>query len=341
MKKFIAIVSVILIVGIIAFFSVQLIKSSNVESIEVIGDVQTIYFVNSTNDVNFNDADLKITYKDGAVKIKKLTKKLVSVKNFNTSVVNNGVMKITYKSSTIDIGYSVIFTGLYYVKTTKVETFNGSSVNTSSTGPYKAGVNNSNQDRTNATEMIYFGENGVCNYYLRNSSTSGWYMDDGKFDKTFYYQISGSAINVHLGDSLVYKMYATFSNDGELSLETVDREYLDENSEFLVKRTERVLSHYEMKGNRTIKEGTITVEERYNRPIEFKHGTKFSDSDLDLYLKVTFENDNFLKTVYVKFHESMFISDKEFTTVLQTPTTTSADCFYNGVHFELEYKVVA
>ena len=124
MRKFIAIVSVILIVGLIAILGVQLVKSANVESIEIVGDIQTIYFVESTSDVNFNDADLKITYKDGSVKIKKLTKKLVSVKNFNTSVVNNGTMKITYKSTTIDVGYAVVWTGLYYLNSEKVEVYN-------------------------------------------------------------------------------------------------------------------------------------------------------------------------------------------------------------------------
>lgn len=341
MKKFIAIVSVILIVGLIAILGVQLVKSANVESIEIVGDIQTIYFVESTSDVNFNDADLKITYKDGSVKIKKLTKKLISVKNFNTSVVNNGTMKITYKSTTIDVGYAVVWTGLYYLNSEKVEVYNGTSISTVNLGPYIAGVNNMNQDKTTSTEMIYFGANGVCNYYLRSSTTSSWYMDDGEFDKSYYYQIVGNAINVHLGDRGVYKMYAIFSKDGELSLTTVEREFVTETSEFLRTRSERSFSHYEMKGNRTISEGSITVVEKNGRQIEFKKNSKFSDSDLNIYLKVNFANDSFLKTVYVRFNESMFVSDKEFSTVVVTPSSLSATCFYGGVRFELEYKVVS
>jgi len=36
----------------------------------------------------------------------------------------------------------------------------------------------------------------------------------------------------------------------------------------------------------------------------------------------------------------MFISDKEFSTSVKTPTSTSARCFYDGVYFELIYKVI-
>ena len=99
MKKFISILSACLLAGLVAFLGITLFRTSNVESIEIVGQVQTIYFVGSTNDVNFNNADLKITYADGSVKLKKLDKKLVRVNNFSTSVQNNGIMKITYNST--------------------------------------------------------------------------------------------------------------------------------------------------------------------------------------------------------------------------------------------------
>ena len=108
MKKIISIIVVCLIVVGIVVAGVFLFKTSNVQSIEIVGDVQTIYFVGSTNDVNFNDAKLKITYNNGSVKIKKLDKDLVRVTNFSTSIENKGLMKISYKTQSLDIGYSVI-----------------------------------------------------------------------------------------------------------------------------------------------------------------------------------------------------------------------------------------
>lgn len=337
MKKFIAIISVILIVGLITFFGINFFKSSNVEAIEIIGDIQTIYFVNSTNEVNFNDADLKITYKDGSVKIKKLKKNLVSIKDFSTSVVNNGTMKVTYKSTTINVGYAVVWTGLYYLSDKTVESFTGSDVSTSKSGPYVAGVDNNNNDKTTTTEMIYFGADGTCDYYSRSSSTAVWYLDDGYFDKSFNYKISGNSINVNLGENVTYSLIATFSKDGELSLTSVEKEYKNDNEDFLSKKTERKFNHYEMKGNRTITKENIEV--KCSEELKFKQNSEFKDSNLKIYLKVTFENDNFLKTVYVRFNESMFISDKEFTTKIVTFSTLTVRCFYNGVGFDFTYSV--
>ena len=72
MKKIISIIAVCLIVAGLVIAGVFIFKTSNVQSIEIVGDIQTLYFVDSATDVNFNDAELKITYKNGSVKMKKL-----------------------------------------------------------------------------------------------------------------------------------------------------------------------------------------------------------------------------------------------------------------------------
>ena len=311
MKKFISILSACLIVVVIGFLAITLFKSSSVKSIEVVGQVQTIYFVGSTNDVNFNDAELKITYNDGSVKLQKLNKKLVRVNNFSTSVQHNGTMKLTYKSQTIDIGYSVICKGMYYLSEKVTETYNGSTISQSSSGKMIAGVNSSNVDVTTSTEMIYFGNDGVCDYYSRSSSTATWYADNGYYDKSFYYKITGNTINVHLGENLVYGLQAKVSSDGKLSLTTVQKEYVNGVSDFLQKKTTRDFDYYEMKGNRTITASDVSVY-CSNPPIRFAHNSKFSDSNLKIYLKVTYSNDNFLKNVYVNFNENMFGENETF-----------------------------
>lgn len=337
MKKFISIISVCLIVALITVLGVTLFKTSSVKSIEIVGNVQTIYFVGSTNDVNFNDAELKITYNDGSVKLQKLDKKLVKVSNFSTSVQNNGIMKISYKSQTIDICYSVICKGMYYLSEKKIETYNGDDIVQSNSGKLIAGLNSSNVDVTTSTEMIYFGDNGICDYYSRSSSTATWYADNGYYNKAFYYKITGDTINVHLGENLVYNLIAKLSVDGKLSLTSIQKEYVNEVSEFLERKTTRDFEYYEMKGNRTITANDISVY-CSNPPIRFAKNSKFSDSSVKIYLKVIYSNDNFLKTVYVRFTEEMF-GENEFSTAVQTPSTTRAKCYYNGIRFYLEYAV--
>ena len=341
MKKVIAILLTILVVGAIGFFGYQIFKHGNVEAIEIVGDVQTIYFVNSTTDANFNDADLKITYHDGSVEIKKLSKCGVSVNDFSTSVVNDGIMKVMYKSSVVKVPYSVMWTGLYYLEEQTTYNYNGTSVTKSTQGPYKAGVDNSNKDITTAKEMIYFYSDGTCDYYSRTSSTADWYLDDGQFDKKFFYEIVGNNIKVHLGDDKTYVLSASVSNDGVLSLHSVEDKYVsgyENDSSFLKSRTQRVFQHYEMKGNRTFNENNITVYSP-SGAIKFKQNSTYESNGQKIYVIVTFNNDNFLKKVYVRFNTSMVSNNAGIDTSFKQSKTYDY-CFYHGVCFRLEYSVV-
>lgn len=340
MKKIIPIISVFLVVCVVGFFSMLLFRTSNIVSVEIVDDsnLQTIYFVDSTNTVNFNDSNLKVTYKDGSVKLKKLAYDKVSVKNFTTSVENDGIMKITYKSKTIDVDYTVVCTGLYYLTEKEEFAYNGSTVSSKKSGPFVAGVTETNKDKTTTIEMIYFNKDGSCDYYYRNSSTGIWYMEDGYYNKSYYYTIEKDTIKVFLGEDRVYNLKAQVTNDGDLTLVSTENNYVEnQDVNFLKSSVNRTFKHYEMKGNRIIEKSDIQVY--CGTPITFKKDTKFSDSEFDIYLKVNYKNDTFLKNVYVRFNEGMFISDKEFTTAVVTPTVTSARCFYDGVYFELNYSV--
>lgn len=339
MKKIIPVISAFLAIVVVVFISFLIFRNTGIESVEIIGDVQTIYFVDSTNTVNFNDAGLKIKYKDGTVKLKKLSYKNVSVKNFTTSVANDGIMKITYKSKTIDLRYSVIWTGLYYLSEKTDYSFNGTSISSKNSGKYVAGVDSSNRDKTTSVEMIYFHKDGTCDYYTRSSETASWFMDDGTYDKSFNYTINGGEIIAQLGKDKTYSLRTKVSNDGELSLVVSDNKYVTQGDvSFLKTRTDKEFQHYEMKGNRTIVRGDVSAY--CSSTISFPKNSSFSDSNLKIYAKVTYKNDNFLKTVYVRFTEAMFISDKEFSTKVTTPSSTAARCYYDGVYFELIYKVV-
>lgn len=338
MKKIIRIVSLILLVSILAVLGIFVFKKSNIESIEIVGDVQTIYFANTATDVNFNNAELKISYKDGSVKLKKITNKLVSVANFNTSVVNNGTMKISYKSHTIDVDYAVINSGLYYLSDSKIETFSGSTITTDNSGTMVAGVDKNNNDITTTVEMINFNLDGTCDYYSRTSKSSAWYLDDGYFDRTFYYKITGNTIETHLGDNKTFNISVKFSETGDASLYCKNYDNYG-STEFIKSTTERTFNHYEMKGNRTFTKDDVSITS--SGAIQFHKGDSFSDRNFYIYVKVVYNNDNFLKTVYVRFNESMFKTDKEFDTSVITPSETRAACIYDGVGFYLNYKVVA
>ena len=345
MKKIMPIISVFLVAGLITFLGFFIFRTSNIESVEIVGDIQTIYFVDSTNTVNFNESNLKVTYKDGSVKLKKLSYDLVSVKNFTTSVANDGTMKITYKSKTIDVNYSVIWTGLYFLTEKTSHTYSGGEKITSTkSGPYVAGVTETNQDKTTSIEMINFNKDGSCDYYTRSSSTGKWYMDDGYFDKSFYYTIEGNSIVANLGENKQYILKTHVTNDGELTLVTTENNYVDnQNVSFLKSSVDRTFEHYEMKGNRTISSGDIEVysgsqKVDYDSPIVLNKNSTFDATSFDLYLKVNYKNDSFLKNVYVRFNPSMF-SGLGISTAVVTPSGTSADFTYDGVNVELIYSV--
>lgn len=337
MKKIISIVLIVLAVGLIAFFSVTLIKSSNVEAIEIVGEIQTIYFVDSTNDVNFNEAELKITYKDGTVKVKPLSAKLVDVSFFSTSVENNGTMKISYKSKEIDVGYSVISKGLYFLSGKTTKSYNGTTIDEINSGDLVAGVNANGVDITTSEEMIYFGDDGVCDYYYKANvnGSKNWVLINGYNNKDYYYKISGDTINVHLGEQRVLNMVANHPKQGSFTLDCVENKYAEGSNDFIKSKTSMSFSYYNMKGNRTFNTVSVYCPET----ISFAKNSKFSDSSLDIYLVVNYVNDSFMKTVYVKFNETMFNTENEFNTSTVTSTKRKAKCHFNGVQFELAYTV--
>ena len=154
-------------------------------------------------------------------------------------------VKITYKSKTIDVGYSVVWTGLYYLTEKTNYTFNGSSISKSTSGPYVAGINSSNQDKTTSTEMIYFNNDGSCDYYSRSSSSGTWYMDDGYYNKSFYYKIEGNEIKAHLGEDKLYSLKAKVSNDGEMTLVSTENTLVTSGDVSFIKNiTERTFDQF-------------------------------------------------------------------------------------------------
>lgn len=339
MKRIISILLIVLClagIGVLGFF---VFRNTNIETIEVVGNMQTVYFVNQTIDVNFADAKLKVTYKDGTTKLLDLDKDLVKVKNFSTSVTNNGLMKIVYKSQTIDVKYSVIYNGLYYLSNIETARVNGSAVD-SSKNTYTAGLNSSGADKTTSVEMIYFYTDGVCDYYSRSSSSASWYVDDGHVDSRFNYTIVGDTIKVNLGEGKSYDIKASFSENGTLTLHNEVCEYFDNNhKDFLKSKVSRTFNFYEMKTDRVVNSVVVSGYSDTN-PLVFEVSDTYETSGKTINLKVTYKNDAFLNTVYVRFNTSMLANKQGFNTSF-VHEVSQARGYYKSIQFSIYYKVIA
>ena len=122
MKKVISIILVIACIAGLGFLGYVVFRSKNIVSAHIDGQMQTLYLVNETTTPDFEDAKLKVTYKNGTAKYIDLKSKSVKINDFSTSIQTHGVMKITYKSQTIEVPYNVIKRGLYYMKSHQMKT---------------------------------------------------------------------------------------------------------------------------------------------------------------------------------------------------------------------------
>lgn len=341
MKKIISILLIVLCLAGIGVFGFFVFKKNNIETIEVVGDMQTLYFVNQATDVNFANSKLKVTYKDGTTKLFDLDKDLVTVKNFSTSVTNNGVMKIVYKSQTIDVNYSVIYNGLYYLQTIETAEVNGSDVNSTSNS-YTAGLNASGVDKTTATEMIYFYNDGACDYYTRTSSSASWYVDDGHCDTRFKYTIVGDTLKVSLGDSKTYDIKASFSETGTLTLHNEVCEYFDNNyTDFLKSKVSRTFSFYEMKTDRVVNSVTVSGVGSESNALTFEVNDTYEECGKTVVLRVSYKNDAFLSTVFVRFNTSMLADKQGFNTSAVTLVPNQIRGYYKSIQFSVYFIVNA
>ena len=118
MKRLIVILVVVACLIGVGFLGFTIFNKKNIDKVELEGTVQTLYLANTNeiNKPNFQDASLKVSYKDGTVKYIPLKSADVTVTDFSTSIeLTDGKMKINYKSNVISVNYSVIKNGFYYV----------------------------------------------------------------------------------------------------------------------------------------------------------------------------------------------------------------------------------
>lgn len=328
MKKVLIIFLVLICSCGIGYIGYVIFNSKNIDSVELVGNIQTLYVVG--DEIDYEDAKLKVTYKNGTMKYVDIDSKSVDITYFSTSVETHAKMNIVYKSAVIPVEYNVIQKGAYYLKS--YEKVYLSSLTEPSTI-------SDNYTIDDTFEMIYIDSNGVCNYYVKNSGI--WKMIDGNYNSTLKWTITADTLNVALANS-TYQIKAEYLDSGKMNLisetfDTVAGTGLIGSSEKRVfERTE------EMKTNQTA--NSVSVAENFlNDGIAtYSVGQKINECDPQVLLEVTYLQYNTshqFRKVYVQVEPSMVVNN--FSTSAKNNSATFATLTYSGFNnIELYYKVV-
>ena len=211
MKKFLIIVLIIAFLGGVGFLGFLIFRSKNIVNVELEGQIQTLYFASAeTVSPNFQDAKIKVTYRNGDVKYVDPNKTSVKINDFSTSIERHGTMKITYKSGTLSVDYNVIKKGMYYLRSEQVLRSGESDKN-----PQK----HINENIVNSDIIFYIGDEGKFQFFKKDSVTGRWILNDSKYNENYSYSIVGDTLSVNFvldnGNQETYKIKAEYKN-GEI-----------------------------------------------------------------------------------------------------------------------------
>lgn len=313
----------------IGYLGYVIFQSKNIDSVKLVGNMQTVYVVG--DEIDFEDAKLQVTYKNGKMKLIDLNSSAVDIDYFTTSIETHGEMNIVYKSEVLKIKYNVIQTGAYYLKNT--ETKKVVSVSSSATTLNSYNINNT-------IEMIDIRGGGLCSYYTKNSNN--WYMFDGKYNQNdYFYTIEGDTIFVKLKNDS-YSISVNYLSSGKMQLSSRKLTKIS-NSELVSKQEIKTFEHTEeMKNNQTVSNASVAYNLIGNDYVVFEVGDTINSYNSDLYLKVTYAQynvDHQFRTVYVKIFDNMVA--RNFNTSKTISAQTQASLSYETKNnIALYYKVV-
>ncbi len=329
MKKFLlALVIVVCLAG-LGVLGYVVFNAKSVKNIEIEGNAQTLYFINESSTPKFDDAKLKVTYKNGNIKYVNFSSSSVKITSFSTSVENHGSMTITYKSQSISLEYNVIKMGYYFVKEQKISIPQSNNSTTTTTSSI-----------ADAKTLLFLDEDGALKYYVYSSSKSAWLLYDGKYDSDFNWQISGNSLIINYQEDYVPRtevITANYSN-GEIVLNsTIDTK---NDAGLVTKRVENTYGcNNSYKTNVSISSidedlyvlsGTTKVVESYNA-IKLSLNGSIASEEMLIYFKVNYtspiitfsENGktiNMLDSVYVMLTDEMISLETD--AVRSTPKLT-------------------
>lgn len=328
MKKVLIIFLVLICSCGIGYIGYVIFNSKNIDSVELVGNIQTLYVVG--DEIDYEDAKLKVTYKNGTMKYVELDSKSVDITYFSTSVETHAKMNIVYKSAVIPVEYNVIQTGAYYLKNFKKVYLNSSN---------GASTLKNNYTITDTNEMIYIGSSGVCYYYTKDSN--GWHMIDGNYNSSLNWTITADTLNVTLPSSK-YEIKVEYLENGKMNLISLTyngvsgTDLIGSSEEKVFERTE------EMKVNQTA--SSVSVAENFlnNGIATYSVGQKINESNPQVFLEVTYlqyNSSHQFRKVYVQVEPSMIVNN--FSTSSKNSLATHATLAYSGFNnIELYYKVV-
>ncbi len=326
MKKVLLILlSVCCMLG-VAYLGYIIFSATSVESFEILGEIQTLYVANECIEPDFQDAEIKVKYKNGTIKVYKLTNKRVDVTSFSTAEAGHKTMRIFYKGCEIQVEYDVVNSGLFYNSSSFIEE--------SSALPTTYTMNNS-------PIMFFIRKNGELEYYYRNSSNV--YMHDGYYDKSYRFEIVSNTMNVYLGtEEPTLKLISNYNEEGTFSLKYVNR---TEGVGTYSTSVRIYKFHENFKTNRVVSSVTPVVDGSTDpNAIAVFSRYQTIKSNGTILLKVQYANDYYLKTIYVHMVDEMLFNKESFNTQdIKGSSYMSAS--YGSTerdvkHFNIYYKVV-
>ena len=336
MKKFILIfLSVVCMAGVVAL-GYLIFNAKSIASIEIEGQIQTIYLAGQ--DIDFEDAKLKVTYKNGNVKFVDMKSKNVEVTQFSTSLKTHGKMKISYKSQILEVEYDVLESGMYYLSSEQSFYADG-TVSRPIAYP----------DVKSSPKLMSLRTNGEVDYYYIDNGR--YNLHDGSYDKSYRYDIVGDSINIYLGstENLV-SIKAHYESTGNVEYKftrfTTDGQGLN------ISKNVKTYKHYaQMKSDnyRQIESAVVDTSRVANENkdrdcIIFERGDTLVSSGYEMFLIVNYKNDDFLYSVCVHICDGMIVNNS-----FDTSLYTSLDTMY--IHYQkgnshisqdlpIHYKVV-
>lgn len=338
MKKMIIIFMIIICCCGIGYLGYLIFKSKNIDKVELVGSMQTLYIVG--DELDCQDAKLKVTYKNGNIKMIDVASDSVEVMYFTTSVETHGKMDIVYKSEVISVEYNVIQKGAYYL----TDYFAKEHVPENGK-PNQIDIVEESYTIDTTKEMFYISGNGVVNYYEKDAGK--WFMIDGAYDKTYKYSIYGDTLTLTLGDDNYY-ITVDYLDSGKMTLVTEKLSGI-ENSKLITKQETKTFEHTnDMKTTQTVTDisvyyGKLSAGSSH---VEFLKEETFESRNPDVYLAVVYKeygaNEHGVmhqfRTVYVKIHESMIT--KNFNTANKIDSVTHATVTYAGKSTDMAYTVI-
>ncbi|MBR7172352.1 MAG: bacterial Ig-like domain-containing protein [Clostridia bacterium] len=342
MKRMMLIFMIIVCCCGIGYLGYLIFRSKNVDTVEIVGSIQTLYVVG--DEIDFEDAKLKVTYKNGNIKMVNLKEKMVDY--FSTSTEGHKVMNINYKSEVLKVEYNVIQVGAYYLNYSETRLPKDSGVGFDSTPKQ--------YDIYQTPEMLYVGKAGYFRYYTRKSI--GWTMADGNYDDRYSYTIVGDTMKIKTAYES-YDIKVNYLENGIMQMVSDKATKIEGSS--LVSKQE--IKHFvvtgEMKTNQEIlpnnenaEDGVKmygTIENPNTSVVIFKEDERLKDLTSPVYLKVTYASygidlntggNHQFKTVYVELTDSMINGSYSTTDVFST--LRSLQVVYESRVTTMHYKVV-